>query len=205
MTSDNSDYVYSPVKPGVILSWDNLLGFPVEKILPEYFLIDRNSNLVGITTVQIAMIEYEKIMGSINDIVAIFEHIPADILEGLFKESEMEKPKSFLQRINPLRRNKITNNDVDPMLALKLIHNVSKVRFELFSFVLINLSNLQAQEIKKLNQSDKTRDYENLKIAYKDILNRSSKQTKEAHLRANPKFVNYIPEDGIVINATTRN
>ncbi len=204
MSSDKVEYVFSPVKEGVFSDWDNLLGFPVEKILPEYFFISREENLVGITTVQIAMIEFDKIMGSVNELLTLAS-IPDEVLNELFKEEKVIKSRSLIKRINPFYRDRVKESDFDPSRILKLIYAINRVRFELFSFVIVNLSNLQAREIKELTRLDKVKNYEGLHLAYKDLLNRSAKKDREAHFKANPHFIKHLPEDGVVMYATTKN
>lgn len=204
MTSDKIEYILSPVNAVVFTDWDNLLGFPVEKILPEYFFIDRAKNLVGVTTVQIAMIEFDKIMGSVNELLSL-ENVPSDVLDDLLAEGESTQPKTFFERVNPLSKIKTKEKVFDPTRILKLIYAINRVRFELFSFVIVQLSNLQAKQIKELYQQDRMKNYEGLHLAYRDLLNRSSKKDKEAHYKANPNFIRHLPEDGLVVHGTTVN
>lgn len=209
MISENTEFVLNQVKPEQFTSWDNLLGFPVENILPEYFYINRVENLVGINKVQIAIVEFEKIMGSFNELLTL-KYIPKEVLEELEKQVDTDRPSTFFQRINPLSKfKKLIKNEtvaeVDPSQILRVLHSINQVRFEIFAYVVYGMSVHQANRIKELQRADKKRDYENLKTAYKDIINRSDKQTRDAHIKANPNFVYYIPEDGIVINGTTKN
>lgn len=204
MILDKSEFVFCSVKAVTISDWDSMLGFPVEDILPEHFYIDRENQLVGIKAVEIASIQFDKIFYSTTELLSL-DMVPQIVLDRISDALDQEENVSLFKKVRSIFSKTVVESTTNAIDALRLVYAISRVRFEIFCFVIVNLSCLQADEIKRLKRLDKTRDFNNLNTAYKDLIGRVSKDVLEKHLKANPGFLNCIPEDGVVVNSTTLN
>ena len=204
MGSNQKDFYMIKLKPDGISYCETNLGCALESVLrSDMWVINRETNSIGLRLTELGVIEFNHIFGSLSDFKTL-SILPKVLVEqeALVFEKNIKGVKKFLGAV---LKNFEPTRGTDLM---KHIYWVSRIRFEALTLVLVDVIANQETSIRDL--AKRARDasvsgndiYE---LAYRDLLNRSPKEIRDIHIRLNPTFARILNEGSVVTKSTTMN